>query len=123
MPVYDYRCQQHGVFSDLATMADSAKPANCPVCGEASARVIMMAPETFKMAPSNRQAHERNEKAREAPLFSTPESRAEKRARHAHEHKKGCGCCSDAPIRGSKAVYLPDGSKVFPSARPWMISH
>ena len=27
MPLYDYKCPDHGLFHDLATMADSARPA------------------------------------------------------------------------------------------------
>ncbi|MDO3381880.1 zinc ribbon domain-containing protein [Gilvimarinus algae] len=122
MPVYDYRCQTHGVFSDLATMSKSAEPAPCPVCAQLSARVIMMSSQLLDMAPANRQAHSRNEQARERPQFSTPESRAEDKARREHRHGKGCGC-GDKPIRQSHVIYTADGSKVFPSARPWMISH
>lgn len=29
MPVYDYKCKDHGVFQELATMADHDKP--CPL--------------------------------------------------------------------------------------------
>ncbi|UTF60026.1 zinc ribbon domain-containing protein [Gilvimarinus sp. DA14] len=122
MPVYDYRCKDHGVFSDLATMDKSADPAPCPVCAASCARVIMVSPKLLDMAPANREAHARNEKSRDKPTFSTPESRAEQLARREHKHGKGCGC-GDKPIRQSHVVYTADGSKVFPSARPWMISH
>ncbi|WP_049721375.1 zinc ribbon domain-containing protein [Gilvimarinus polysaccharolyticus] len=122
MPVYDYRCSEHGVFNELATIDKSSAPAACPQCGTLSGRVIMMSPTLMDMAPSNRQAHARNEKSRDTPSFSTPESRLEDKARREHKHGKGCGC-GDSPIRKSKVFYTPDGSKIFPSARPWMISH
>ena len=124
MPVYDYRCADHGVFNELATMADSAQPCPCPTCGQLAGRVIMMSPEVLDMAPANREAHARNEKSQDAPRFSTPESRTEDKARREHKHKHGKGCgCPDKPIRKSQVLFTPDGSKIFPSARPWMISH
>lgn len=75
----------------------------------------------------------RNEKAQYQPQLVTPESREEAIARakslgkSGGNHGKGCGCGSDThPDRSSlrqKAVLMADGSKVFPSQRPWMISH
>jgi hypothetical protein len=35
-------------------------------------------------------------------------------------HGAGCSCCSTGK---SNAVKAPDGSKMFPTKRPWMISH
>ena len=122
MPVYDYKCADHGLFYELASIDDSSKPAACPECGKWSARVIMLAPEFLDMKAENRKAHARNEEARHAPVFSTPEYRAEKRARLEHKHGKGCGC-GDKPIRKSNLMYTADGKKMFPSMRPWMISH
>jgi putative FmdB family regulatory protein len=122
MPLYDYKCSQHGLFYELATMEDSAKPCACPSCGEFSARVIMLAPDILAMKKENRAAHERNEKSVHAPIFSTVEYRQEEKARREHKHGKGCGC-GDKPIRKSALMYTADGNKMFPSARPWMISH
>ncbi|HEY7884422.1 MAG TPA: zinc ribbon domain-containing protein [Cellvibrionaceae bacterium] len=122
MPVYDYRCAQHGLFHELATIDDSAKPAACPQCGQAAGRVIMLSPELLAMKSANREAHARNEKSRDAPVFSTPEARLEQQARREHKHGKGCGC-GDKPIRKSQVLFTPEGNKIFPSARPWMISH
>ena len=116
MPVYDYKCRQHGLFSELATMDHSHLPAPCPQCSELSGRVIMMAPEILDMAPEKRKAIEKNEKSRHEPEFSTRERRE-----HDHEHRHGCGC--EANKRGSKLFYTAEGNKMFPSMRPWMISH
>ncbi|MGV8835886.1 zinc ribbon domain-containing protein, partial [Cellvibrio sp.] len=44
MPVYDYKCADHGLFYELASMDDSSKPAACPNCAKLSERVIMVAP-------------------------------------------------------------------------------
>ncbi len=123
MPLYDYKCQQHGIFHALATVEDAGLPAPCPQCDQPGARIIMIAPELLLMDSAKRDAAARNEKAMHEPVFSTPDYREEKAKReaHAHKHGKGCGCGDKK--RGAKAVYLPDGSKIFPSARPWMISH
>ncbi len=51
-----------------------------------------------------------------------PDYRAEQQARREHKHGKGCGC-GDKPIRKSNLLYTADGNKMFPSMRPWMISH
>ncbi len=115
MPLYDYKCSQHGVFQEMVPVALGDKPCECPHCGQPSARVILVAPEVLNMAPEKRKAHETNERASHAPVFSTPESRDKKHGRH-------CGCEKKAE-KSARAVYLPDGSKIFPSARPWMISH
>lgn len=138
MPLYDYKCAEHGLFHELATMAQSGEPCACPKCGKASARVIMIPPEVLRMAPANRQAIEQNEMARHQPIVSSTESRieaadkqafAEKRfvAKHGHSKGKGgCGCSEHKPEYSAlkqQVVFLPDGSKVFPSQRPWMISH
>jgi putative FmdB family regulatory protein len=134
MPVYDYKCASHGLFHELATMEDSAKPAPCPTCGAASGRVIMIAPEVLDMAPERKAAVARNEQSRHQPIISTTDSREEAKARaeysrrkqdSKHIHHRGCGCSAETNQSSLKqqVVYLPDGSKVFPSQRPWMISH
>jgi putative FmdB family regulatory protein len=128
MPVYDYKCNDHGLFHDLASMNEAALPCVCPQCGKLSARVIMIPPEVLAMSPARRQAIAKNEKAVHQPIISSVDSREDLAQRRAHAAaKKGCGCSDNAhPDRSSlrqQAIYLPDGSKVFPSQRPWMISH
>ncbi len=122
MPLYDYKCQEHGLFHQLATFEQSADPAACPSCQRLAPRIIMLPPELRKMASENRQAHQRNEQSRHLPVHSTPEYRQDQLARREHRHGKGCGC-GDKPIRQSKLFYTADGKKMFPSMRPWMISH
>ena len=122
MPIYDYKCSEHGLFYELATMENSAEPCACPSCGNLSARVIMLAPDILAMKAENRTAHARNEKSEHAPVLSTPDYRQEQQARREHKHGKSCGC-GDKPIRKSALMYTADGNKMFPSMRPWMISH
>ncbi|MDX1696080.1 MAG: zinc ribbon domain-containing protein [Ketobacteraceae bacterium] len=135
MPVYDYKCPDHGVFHELATLARSGDPCGCPKCGKPSPRVIMIPPEVLAMAPNRHKTLARNEKASHQPIISTGDSRAEAAEKQAFFQKKvaagqrhkGCGCNHehkhDRSQLKQQVVYLPDGSKVFPSQRPWMISH
>ena len=133
MPVYDYKCAEHGVFHELATIEQGGKPCACPTCGKLSARVLMIPPEVLAMSPAKRASMDRNEEAKHRPIISSVDSRAEAAERkafnqkHGHTHKKGCGCshenASDQSALKKQVIFLPDGSKVFPSQRPWMISH
>jgi hypothetical protein len=38
-----------------------------------------------------------------------------------HKHPAGCGCCSSS--KKTTTVTGKNGNKMFPSKRPWMISH
>lgn len=115
MPVYDYKCSEHGVFNELAAMEDHHLPAKCPQCNAVSPRVIMMPPEILAMAPAKRQAHNVNEKSANEPVFSN-----EDRRKHDQQHAKQCGCHNP---KKSNLMYTAQGEKMFPSMRPWMISH
>jgi len=117
MPVYDYKCAEHGLFYELASMENHAKPAACPECQALSPRVIIIPPAIQEMAKEKKQSIERNEKSKHEPEFSNIESRAE----NAEKLKKGCGCSHKK--RSSKLMYTAQGDKMFPSMRPWMISH
>ncbi|MAK92100.1 MAG: formamidase [Oceanospirillaceae bacterium] len=128
MPLYDYKCQSHGVFQELAPMAEHDQPKPCPQCAAMSARVIVLPPEIAQMIKEKREAMERNEKAREAPDVMTAaqyqERETEKKERHLfdnkHKHSSNCGCNNK---RKSNLMYTADGNKMFPGMRPWMISH
>lgn len=122
MPVYDYKCREHGHFYQLAKLEDAAEPAACPTCGTLSARVIVLPPHLRGLErKSAHAARERNERSQHEPVYSTPDRRAEENDRHAHAARKGCGDHHDK--RKSKLFYTADGKKMFPSMRPWMISH
>lgn len=117
MPVYDYKCREHGVFHELAAVDDYDRPARCPSCDALSPRVIMLPPGLLDMAREQRLAQHRNERARHEPIHSTPDQRAE----HAERVRHGCACAHHA--RPSKLMYTAQGDKMFPGMRPWMISH
>lgn len=117
MPVYDYKCQEHGVFNDLATFDDFQKPCPCPTCGKLSPRIIRLSPDLFKLSSEERHAHQTNERAQHEPVFSTADRRE-----NDHQHKHGCGCNKKSTGKSS-LMYTANGEKMFPSARPWMISH
>ncbi|GMU47092.1 MAG: hypothetical protein AMXMBFR26_18740 [Porticoccaceae bacterium] len=112
MPCYDYRCREHGVFEELATVAERAAPRPCPQCGAPAARVIAAAPALLDMTPALREACARNERSRHEPRLHA--------GGDADSDRCGGSCGSPA---GRKAILLTDGRKVFPSGRPWMIGH
>lgn len=116
MPVYDYKCQEHGVFYALQTMAQYDQPQSCPQCAQLSARIILVAPQVLAMDPGQKKAIAKNESARHQPIISTADRRA-----HDQQHHQRCGCSN--PRAGSKLFYTAKGEKMFPSMRPWMISH
>ncbi|MAD45261.1 MAG: formamidase [Oceanospirillaceae bacterium] len=128
MPLYDYKCPEHGVFQELAPMREHDQPKPCPQCAAQSARVIVLPPEIARVVKEQQQARERNEKARESPDVMTAgqyqEREAEKAARQAfdnrHKHGSQCGC---GEKRRSNLMYTAEGNKMFPGMRPWMISH
>lgn len=115
MPVYDYKCKEHGVFNELATMEESQQPKPCPSCGQMCARVIVLPPEVLAMSPTAKKAAETNERASNEPVYSTKDRRE-----FDDEHARGCGCQGG---KKSKLMYTAQGDKMFPSMRPWMISH
>lgn len=43
MPLYDYKCKEHGYFEKKQSMADHAR-AECPTCGEVCDQVMLGAP-------------------------------------------------------------------------------
>jgi putative FmdB family regulatory protein len=111
MAVYDYQCTDCGPFTVLRPMAMSGEPCNCPDCGEPAARAFFSVPFIAGMDPERRTAFATNEKARHEPK------------RGGAAHGPGCSCCGSAGKKGRSTLVRPDGSKCFPAARPWMISH
>lgn len=90
-------------------MARFAEPCACPDCGASAPRVMLSVPRLAVVSGATRHAHETNERAADSP----------KRSRHG----PNCSCCGGGAKRNSKTLHRPDGSKSFPSKRPWMISH
>jgi len=130
MPIYDFKCAEHGLFHELVAIEKAGSASPCPQCGTECMPVILVAPTVLAMSPESRQTHKTNEDASHSPIISSVDSRAEADDRKQFALKKGkpqtCGCSEHRPEQSAlkkQVVFLPDGSKVFPSQRPWMISH
>lgn len=117
MPIYEYQCASCGPFVELRPMALSSEPCECNDCGEMSERVILSAPHMAGMDTARRQAFQTNERSAHEPHLSTKSERLDKSS-----HAPGCSCCRSKQGKSS-ASQLSDGSKIFPTRRPWMISH
>jgi len=112
MPVYEYECPAHGVFTALRKMSESSIPAYCEDCGTESHR-IMSAPRLAVMAKSQRQAHERNEKSANDPKVT---------------RRSSCGCTGKHTCNTSTKVNPETGAAALQmqtkkTARPWMLGH
>jgi putative FmdB family regulatory protein len=109
MPVYDYECEECGVFTAFRPMSEYKSPLACPGCGRDTARVFLAVPAIAGMDPGKRKAMAVNERSSHEPR-STGRS-----------HGPGCSCCSNKAK--TAATKSPGGAKGFPTKRPWMISH
>lgn len=118
MPLYEYECEDCGIFAEMRSLALSAEPCECISCGQPANRLLSI-PRYAVMSSSRRTAHETNERSSHEPRKSV----SERNNTGKMVHKHGCSCCSGANKGKSSATYLPDGSKAFPSKRSWMISH
>ena len=117
MPTYDYACPDCGGFEAFRSLAQRNDPANCHDCGTGSPRVFISAPRLACLDSSTRIAMDTNERARHAPM-----NNKEYGAYQRLKHPSGCGCCSPSS-RKTTTVTAANGSKMFPTKRPWMISH
>jgi len=109
MPVYEYACADCGVFEDMQPMSRFDDPCDCPDCGAESPRILITVPRLATVSSAVRRANEINERSADSPRRSS--------------HGPNCGCCGGGSKKPSKTLHRPDGSKSFPSNRPWMISH
>lgn len=111
MPVYDYMCAEHGAFEAVRPMAQYATPCDCPDCGMAAPRVMLGVPRLATLDTGTRRAHATNERSADSPKST-------------RSHGPGCGCCAGKrSAKPGRTLHRADGSKSFPSSRPWMISH
>jgi putative FmdB family regulatory protein len=125
MPIYEYECQQHGVFDELRSFDEYQLPANCPVCENACARAVSM-PRFRMMSDGKFKAHERNEKSQHEPA-----AHKGKLADHAlfkGKAKRGHYCTSscDHQKNTSADSTSPEKSQTFQSylgPRPWVVEH
>jgi putative FmdB family regulatory protein len=122
MPTYDYACPSCGGFDAFRSLADRNEPATCPECSTASPRVFVSAPRLACVSSETRFAMDTNERARHEPRSSRSlEGGMGSYSRL--KHPAGCGCCSSSSGKQSATVKAANGNKMFPSKRPWMISH
>lgn len=110
MPTYEYVCEEHGQFASIRRIARRDEPFPCPVCGGVAKRIVIQMPALRSLSPTERKAHVINERSAHEPKLSRS------------GHGPGCSCCGGG-ARKSGAVTGADGSRTFPSRRPWMISH
>lgn len=113
MPTYDYDCPGCGGFEAIRGISARNEPAACPDCGTESSRVIVAVTGLAFLDGATRKALDTNERARHEPKSS--KSYASQR------HPAGCGCCSTS--KKTTTVTGQNGNKMFPTKRPWMISH
>jgi len=110
MPVYEYHCKDHGYFEALRPMSEFKQPCECPECSAPADRVMLTAPMLANANRAQMKAHAVNEKSADSPKRTST-------------HGPGCSCCSGGKKKSGKTRVMADGSKSFPSKRPWMISH
>ena len=72
MPVYEYLCQDCGVFEEIAPMSRFADPCDCPDCGLSAPRVMISVPRLSVVSSATRRAHETNERSADSPKRSEP---------------------------------------------------
>jgi len=114
MPVYDYQCEDCGPFTVFRPMSECSEPHACPECATSAPRAFLTAPNFSGLSAERRVAHATNERSAHAP-----KTLAEHKA---SRHGAGCSCCGS--VKKGRAVQRGrDGSKTFPTSRPWMISH
>ena len=86
MPIYDFVCEDCGVFERRRSFAEAGVPAACPSCGEEARRVYSM-PNTRRVPAGLSKAMDRSEKsAYEPEVMSRPVGGASPRKSHGHGH-------------------------------------
>jgi putative FmdB family regulatory protein len=112
MPVYEYLCQDCGPFTAMRPMAECDLPSECPACTRVAPRALLTAPHCSTLSNERRIAHATNERSAHAPKTLSQAKGA---------HAAGCSCCSGRSPR--LVARGKNGTKGFPTSRPWMISH
>ncbi|MEL6683340.1 MAG: FmdB family zinc ribbon protein [Pseudomonadota bacterium] len=105
MPIYDYKCGTCGWFQAPAPISRFADPGECPTCGATSERALST-PQLSTIGTATRAGHLINE-----------------RASHEPKRAKANGLTPSGPRIRRHAPAAKDGSRSFPTKRPWMISH
>lgn len=60
MPLYEYKCEDHGTFERTGSMSESKEPQPCPTCKNPSQRILSASPFSIDGTnPNNSAAYER----------------------------------------------------------------
>lgn len=105
MPVYEYRCEEHGDFTRHVEIARRNDAFNCPSCGSDATRIIS-APSLALMNNNNRKAWAKNEKSAHEPI-----------------RKKTHTCTSSCNHDHSSSQKKPEYMSAPVGGRPWMLGH
>ncbi len=106
MPIYEYQCDQHGLFEAERPMLRSAEPAACPACAGAARRVLSTT-HTALVPRASRIARDRNEQSQHAPQLRQRAARSRPRER------------ALAPLQHPSRPAL----QVSHGSRPWVLEH
>lgn len=104
MPLYEYQCENHGVFDEFRAYSEANQPVDCPACGETSYRVMSI-PRFKIMDHATRVGMERNEKSRHEPRVHT-----------CH------GGCNHGPKPAGQPRQTTE-LKSYRGSRPWVVEH
>jgi putative FmdB family regulatory protein len=104
MPLYEYECQDHGVFELLRALSEYAAPAACPACAVPASRVVSI-PQLACLSRATRTAIDRNEQSRHEPRLV-----------------RGCADPAHPAHPVSKQAARPKLQRSTGS-RPWVIEH
>lgn len=114
MPLYEYDCEDCGVFSAMNSMSAAHEAKCCPDCGAESHR-ILSAPKLAIMSNTQRVAHERNEKAANEPMT--------RRSSCGCSGNHTCGSNSKSGQSTEKKSANGFQMQTKKTARPWMLAH
>lgn len=95
MPIYDFNCREHGIFTRQSSYETSRNGVPCPYCGQAAA-VLPALPQISTMSGALRRAEARAESSSGAP----------KVVKKGHLPSCGCNMCK---------------AKAPPTSRRWML--
>ncbi|MEY4514537.1 MAG: FmdB family regulatory protein [Pseudomonadota bacterium] len=114
MPVYEYECNEHGLFETLRPLSEYDQPSPCPTCDNASLRVLSV-PHLVGVPRATMIAHDRNEQSRHEPRVSQ-----HKHGDHAHHdaHTSVASAAKKALAQGQRPALQNYSGK-----RPWVMEH
>jgi putative FmdB family regulatory protein len=116
MPIYEYECEQHGVFELQREMSLARAGGPCPECEQSCPRILSV-PRIAAVSKQTRTAHERNEKSQHEPRVAT---------RKGHTCGAGCNHQHTPPARVQTKTPPAEAktpSRRYTGPRPWVVEH